>query len=157
MFLNQTLGLLTHHTVKPVYWHQVVVKASTAFTAGDKQAVCSKELNFPKAFGEGLLREGLPQRQYFRGGLQGAWPFFWLVGSEITDWCFWNLNHPIWGLHACVQQVVTTLHLGRGMCLSSCKNSKIYVRLLWVSLEEKPGLCFIAELLSLWASQVAQW
>ena len=34
---KQNLSLLTRHTGKPIYWHQIVVKESTAFIAGAKQ------------------------------------------------------------------------------------------------------------------------
>lgn len=44
---EMNLGELVQRPEKPIYWHQVVVKASVVFTAGTQQGV--RETNAQKA------------------------------------------------------------------------------------------------------------
>ena len=67
--------------VKPIYWHWVVVKESTAFMAGHQAgrmgSSCSKDLNSPVAFREGVLKS------VWRRVLQGCGQ---LVHSSRIGW-----------------------------------------------------------------------
>ena len=66
------------------------------------------------AFRERILKVTLGVR--LAGCVISSWNFLWLVGGEVTAWCFRSLNFwfpPVWGLHACGQHVVTILHVGR--------------------------------------------
>ena len=85
------LGPLTCHAVKPIYWHRVVVKESPVFTVGHQArrtgSLSSKDLNFLIAFREGFLKTTFRVKVAACG--------LWLVGGEVTGWCFRNLNHQL--------------------------------------------------------------
>ena len=75
-----------------------------------------------------------------------AYEFFWLVGPEVTEWDFRNLNHqPSVPIRLRSQHVVTILHQLRVGPQLLWKNLEMYCMLL----EEELGLCFaVVQLLS---------
>ena len=90
-FTKLNLCLLACHAAKPIYWHCVVVKGSTAF-------ICRVQ---SKENGQLVLRRPKHsngfQGRVLKGNIWGkdcsSWTFFWLVGGEVTGRCFRSLNH----------------------------------------------------------------
>ena len=125
------LGPLTYHEAKPIYWYQVVWRKSTSGSQlqGSNQGNGQLMLKRPR------LLDGF-QGRTFKGNICGegcsVWTFLWLVGGQVTGWCFWNLNHQPSGsrqssVYLLVVHVVTILHpWSRGWgFLASAENSKI--------------------------------
>ena len=56
IIIDVNLGTLTCHIVKPIHWHQVVVKYSVCYRVPSKEnrQLCSENLNFSMAFREGF-------------------------------------------------------------------------------------------------------
>ena len=84
------LGLLAHHAAKPIHWDQVVVKENTAFIAGpskENRQVMLERPELPDGF-QGIVFKG-----NVWGRAAGCMTVFWLVGGEVTGWCFQNLSH----------------------------------------------------------------
>ena len=75
--------------VKPIYWHQVVVKECTAFVAGCQakrmSSSCSKDLNSPMTFRQEVLKA-----EWGRV-LQCAWS----ACTQFWDWLAsrWSFKH----------------------------------------------------------------
>ena len=115
------LGPLTHHAAKPIYWHWVVVKYSIycRHQARRTGSSCSKDPNSLMAFREGFLKATFGVRA------AGCMTVFWLVGSEVTGWCFRSLNHQPSGSNQSGVCVLAPSSTGRG--LSFCRTTQRYV------------------------------
>ena len=91
-----------------------------------KGSSCSKDPNSPMASRQGFLKTGLGKR--VGGCMISSWSFFWLVGGEVTGWCFRNLSLlvPTSLVSVCLWSAcsVTILHLHRG--LSFCRRTPRY-------------------------------
>ena len=83
------LGSAHPHTVKPIYWHQVVVKESIGFIAG-RQARSSGQLmlktpKLPNGFQESIFKG--KERRGLAGQVISSCTILWLVDGEVTWWC----------------------------------------------------------------------
>ena len=112
-----------------------------------------------------LKRPKLPsgsQARVFKGNIGvrvagcviSSWTFFWLVGDEVTGWCFGNLNHQFYGSS---QSVVCVLVVSRWSPSSAwvgvlvpveeLKDMRQIVMCICGGGMGSPMTCFITELL----------
>lgn len=72
----------------------VVVKESTAVTAGQARRSCNSSAKDPNS--PAAVREGCLKTAWGRGSLGYVIRWYlilWLVDGKETGWCFWHLNH----------------------------------------------------------------
>ena len=116
------------------------------------RALSSKDLNSPSAFTEGFLKATLGVR--VTECVMSSQTFFWLVGTEIIEWCFRNLNHqpsvPKW---SGVYMLVVSSFLLVGAWFPQKQLINVHQTLLFMSFREELKilwLCYVADLLYTW-------
>lgn len=86
LFLNQT-GSTCPHTVKPIYWHWVVVKESAVFIAGYKArrtgSSCSKPPALPHGF-QGSIFKSQMRDEGVTGYVVSPCIILWFIDREVT-------------------------------------------------------------------------
>ena len=131
------LDPLAQRTAKRIYWHGVWWREVQSLSEAP-----SKEYRWL------MLRRPF-QGRVFKGKTRGEgcrmrdqlWTFFWLVGGEVTGWCFGNLNHQpsdsnCSGVYVLVVSMQLTSSTRQGFW-NLQNNSGICLRILSMALEKE--------------------
>ena len=123
------MGPLAWCTAKPIYWHQVVGKESTAFIARRTSHSCSKDPNSPMTLREGFLKT------------------VWGRGNMLMFWGI-SLTNSLVPTHHEVSMLVVSMQLTSSTWgdFSICKTTQGYGR--WGGTKGS-WLCFTGKLIIL--------
>ena len=152
-FYPTKLGSTCLHSVKPIYWHWVMVKDSVAFITRPSKEYQQLTLKRPKLPSrlQGKIFKDRVRDQLIHILLIG----WWLGNRESTPSTF--LFQPGWGLQACGQHAVNFFHLMgisvsakqlKGMAQNIIYSPRGGTKSLWLCLIAKHLLLCLAWLFS---------